>query len=76
MKKIFISHSHKDEEWKERVATHLGVLPGIDAWDDRRIEAGADWFKEIMDALNAAEIAILLVSAILVTITSAKPRKG
>ncbi len=63
MKKIFISYSHKDEKWKERVDTHLSVLPDIDAWDDRRIGAGADWFREIKTALNDADIAILLISA-------------
>ena len=26
MKRVFISYSHKDEEWKDRLVTHLGVL--------------------------------------------------
>jgi hypothetical protein len=63
---IFISYSHKDEEWKDRVVTHLRVLEMegmLDVWDDRRIEAGDDWFPEIENAINSASIAILLVSA-------------
>ena len=43
---IFISYSHKDEEWKDQVVMHLRVLEMegmLDVWDDRRIEAGDDW---------------------------------
>ena len=42
---VFISYSHKDEEWKDRLVTHLGVLEQagiLDVWEDRRIEAGDD----------------------------------
>ena len=63
---IFISYAHKDEEWKERVVTHLRVLElegMLDVWDDRRIEAGDDWRAEIETAINAASIAVLLISA-------------
>ncbi len=63
MKKIFISYSHKDENWKEHVVTHLSALPDIKPWDDRRIAGGKDWFIEITDSLDAADMAILLVSA-------------
>ena len=41
---VFISYSRKDEEWKDRLVTHLGVLEQeglLDLWDDRRIELGA-----------------------------------
>ena len=63
---VFISYSHKDEEWKERLVTQLGVLQmeGIlDIWDDRRIEAGDDWYPEIEKAINNANVAILMISA-------------
>jgi tetratricopeptide (TPR) repeat protein len=63
---IFISYAHKDEEWKDRVVTHLRVLElegMLDVWDDRRIEAGDDWRAEIETAINAASIAVLLISA-------------
>jgi hypothetical protein len=63
---VFISYSHKDEDWKDRLVTHLGVLQqeGIfDVWDDRRIGAGEDWEREIQKAMDAASVAILLVSA-------------
>jgi tetratricopeptide (TPR) repeat protein len=63
---VFISYSHKDEDWKDRLVTHLGVLRDqglINIWEDRQIEAGADWHKNIQDAMNVASIGILLISA-------------
>ncbi len=63
---VFISYSHKDEEWKDRLATQLGVLQReglLDLWDDSRIEAGTDWKPQIDQALYAASVAVLIVSA-------------
>ncbi|HEV7505554.1 MAG TPA: pentapeptide repeat-containing protein [Thermoanaerobaculia bacterium] len=61
MPSVFLSYSHKDERWKDRLKTHLGVLE-LDAWDDHRIEGGADWFEEIQDAMVRASVAVLLIS--------------
>ncbi len=66
MSKIFISYSHKDEEWKDKLVEHLQVmeLEGYcTLWDDRKIKAGDDWFPEIEKALQEASIAVLLISA-------------
>jgi len=63
---VFISYSHKDEEWKDRLVIQLGVLQQqgyLDVWDDRRIQADTDWFKEIEDAIHVASVAILMISA-------------
>jgi tetratricopeptide (TPR) repeat protein len=63
---VFISYSHKDEGWKERLLTHLGVLreTGIlESWDDRRIGGGDDWELKIEEAMKSASLAILLISA-------------
>jgi tetratricopeptide (TPR) repeat protein len=63
---VFISYSHKDEAWKDRLVTHLGVLQReglLDTWDDRRIGAGANWYEAIQQAIERASIAILLISA-------------
>ncbi|MDP3182768.1 MAG: toll/interleukin-1 receptor domain-containing protein [Desulfobaccales bacterium] len=62
---IFISYSHKDEAWKDHLVSHLKVLEYQDrlqTWDDRQINAGQDWYQEIETALNAASIALLLIS--------------
>ena len=62
---VFISYSHRDEAWKDRLVIHLRALQLDDQlveWDDRRIQAGDDWFKEIQDAMERASIVVLLVS--------------
>jgi hypothetical protein len=63
---VFISYSHRDEIWKDRLITQLGVLQQqsiLELWHDRRIGAGADWYQEICQAMQAADVAVLLVSA-------------
>lgn len=64
--KIFISYSHEDKEWKERLVTHLGALELkeiLDVWDDRRIQPGDHWEPAIEKSINEATAAIMLVSA-------------
>lgn len=66
MPKVFISYSHKDEAWKERLQKHLAVLERqelLSVWDDRQIAGGDDWYPEIERAIEAAHVAILLISA-------------
>lgn len=66
MTKVFISYSHKDEAWKERLQTQLAVLEMeglLSVWEDRQIALGDSWYPEIETALNTADVAILLVSA-------------
>ncbi len=63
--KVFISYSHKDEEFKDELVTMLEGLKRqgiIDPWQDRRIEEGDDWYQKIQDAMNQCDLAILLVS--------------
>ncbi len=61
---VFISYSHEDEKWKDRIEKQLRVLQGtLDIWTDRQIGTGEDWRHEIEDALQKAQVAILLVSA-------------
>lgn len=63
---VFISYSHKDEVWKDRLVTHLGVLERqklLQTWDDRRIKAGDEWFEEIEKEMTTAKVAVLLISA-------------
>ena len=63
---IFISYSHKDEMWKDRLMTHLQVLALEDyfeVWDDRQITTGEDWYTEIEQAMTQASLAVLLVTA-------------
>jgi hypothetical protein len=62
---IFISYSHIDEAWKDRLVGHLGVLESVGAlevWHDQRIQVGSNWRQEIERALEFARVAILLIS--------------
>jgi TIR domain len=64
--RVFISYSHADRKWLERLQVHLRPLIRdsiADIWDDSRIRAGDDWRIEIGKALEAASVAVLLVSA-------------
>jgi len=62
---IFISYSHLDKVWKDRLLSHLKVLEGqarLEAWADSRIEVGDDWEAKIQAAMAQASIAVLLIS--------------
>lgn len=64
-KNIFLSYSHKDEEYKKELDTHFAALKRsgkIETWQDRKIIAGEDWDKTIEEALLNADIALLLLS--------------
>lgn len=66
MDKVFISYSHEDEIWKDILVKQLNVLGMdglLDVWEDRRIKGGDDWYVEIEAAMEAAKIAVLLISA-------------
>ena len=63
---VFISYSHRDEAWKDRLLTQLGVLQQqsiFELWHDGCIGAGADWYQGISQAMAAAHVAVLLISA-------------
>jgi tetratricopeptide (TPR) repeat protein len=67
---VFISYSHDDESWKDRLVAHLGVLEQeglLEVWNDRRIAAGDDWQPEIEAAMSRAQVAVLLVTASFLT---------
>jgi hypothetical protein len=66
MRTIFISYSHRDRRWADRLLIHLKPIERdtpVDIWDDSRIEPGANWRQVIENALNTATAAIMLVSA-------------
>jgi hypothetical protein len=64
--RIFISYSHADEAWKDRVVSQLGVLEHeglLSVWEDRQIAAGDAWLPAIETAINSCNVALLLISA-------------
>lgn len=64
--KIFISYSHKNKEYLDRLLVHLKVLKNLDGgfevWSDEKIKTGQKWKEEIKNALAISNIAILLIS--------------
>jgi len=66
MTNLFFSYSHKDEELRNELETHLALLKRqgvISSWYDRRITAGSDFDKTISSELDSSQIILLLVSA-------------
>lgn len=64
-RKVFISYSHKDAKWLERLRVHLMPIERdgiVDLWDDTKIAVGMQWKGAIQDALETSRAAVLLIS--------------
>ena len=63
---MFISYSHKDEEYKDALLEHMASLRRtgeVEEWHDRKIEPGKNWKNEISQHLHNSTIIIFLISA-------------
>jgi TIR domain len=64
--KVFVSYSHEDALWVERLKVHMKPLVRdglVDFWDDTKIQPGMDWRAAIREAIGSTKVAILLISA-------------
>ncbi|MEP7304275.1 MAG: toll/interleukin-1 receptor domain-containing protein [Acidobacteriota bacterium] len=63
---VFISYSHRDEAWKDRLLPQLLALEqagvGMRVWQDRKIDGGDKWYPEILEAMANSAAAVLLIS--------------
>lgn len=62
---VFVSYSHKDEEWFKKFKTMFEPLEKagtISLWYDKKIGIGEKWKVAIEQALARAKVALLLVS--------------
>lgn len=63
---VFVSYSHTDRRWLDRLKVHLTPLArqyDLDLWEDTRLRPGAKWREEIRLAVDRADAAILIISA-------------
>jgi hypothetical protein len=67
MSQIFISYHHNDDpKYKIELETQLKALfhkTDFSSWDDGQINTGDLWEEQIIAAMKAAQVAVLLISA-------------
>jgi len=64
-KPVFVSYSHKDGKWLDKLKQFLRPLEErelIRVWDDTEIRPGSDWLADIRTALESARVAVFLVT--------------
>jgi internalin A len=64
--RLAFSYSHRDEELRDQLATHLKLLQRVgylNSWHDRQIMPSDRWKDVIDDNFKQAELILLLVSA-------------
>ncbi len=62
---IFVSYSHRDREYIDRLLINLKVLEhtsDLNLWDETKITAGHNWYTEIRKAISQASIVVLVLS--------------
>lgn len=64
--RVFLSYSHKDEEYKKELDKHFAPLRNngrVETWNDRKLEAGSRLNEIIQEELNTSDIIIFMLSS-------------
>ncbi|KPA14907.1 protein containing ATPase domain, prokaryote [Candidatus Magnetomorum sp. HK-1] len=63
-KRIFISYSHKDRPWIDRLVGYLDVLKmnDFEYWFDDNIQTGDNWSAKIQTSIETSHITICMLS--------------
>ena len=54
---VFVSYSHRDKQWLDRLQVHLRPLArggDLELWDDTRLDPGDQWRVAIRGAIEQA----------------------
>lgn len=63
---VFVSYAHEDDKFRDDLETQLKILKNkgyVEWWSDKKIVPGDEWEKEILDALAAADVILLIISS-------------
>jgi hypothetical protein len=63
--KVFISYSHRDQQWFEKLRRHLKLMQNqqiLNLWHDQCLQPGDDWANKIDQKLHDADLVLLLIS--------------
>jgi hypothetical protein len=63
--RVFISYAHEDERYRDQLEAALAGLSRaekVSCWHDRNIRPGSEWGDCIVDALDEADVILLLIS--------------
>jgi hypothetical protein len=66
MSRVFISYSHRDEQYRNELDKHLALLKrqgAVNIWSDHCIRPGEEFDPAIATALEASDLILLLISA-------------
>ena len=61
---VFVSYSREDAKEKDELVAHLNVLrhDNVELWVDDRLAGGDEWQRTILEGIDRAVVAVLLVS--------------
>lgn len=63
--KVFLSYSHKDSEWAERLMAHLNTAESqglVQYWSDKLLCPGDEWQKKVKEEIEKSKVFVILLS--------------